>query len=459
MLTPFSSHPIVICILCKLFNLILKFEYVPNAFGIGITIPLPKKDTKSTFDKLADYRGITISPIMSKIFELCMLDRLRNFLVTSDLQFGFKKGMGCNHALYCLRTTIDYFTSNNSTVNICSLDLAKAFDRVNHFSLFLKLMDRNCPRGFIMLLCNWYDKNYTLVKWGGCLSSRVKLTAGVRQGGVLSPHLFAILVDDVLLNLKRSSLGCRVRGLLLNAIMYADDLLLLSNSLTDLQAMVNLCTAGFSDIDLPININKSLCVRIGPNYRSQVANIYINNESLQWNTKFNYLGLNFLSGNSLKCNLQTVRQKYFRALNGIFGKIGTKSSAIVTLSLIRSFCVPILAYGIEALNVSRSMYNVLEAAYSAAFSKIFSTFDKEIIKQCQFYCEVLTFSDIIDLRRLNFLKGLKSANNSSINLLYYSQAKKELESLLVKHKLSFNESRKWKCNMLNNFASSLDGDT
>ena len=129
-------HPIIFCIHSKLFNLMIKNEYVSNDFGMGLTIPIPKKDSKCQFDKLDDYRGITISPVTSKIFELCLLRHLKHALATSDLQFGFKSGLGCNHAIYTMRSIVDYYTSNNSTVNLCSLDLTKAFDRVNQCSLF-----------------------------------------------------------------------------------------------------------------------------------------------------------------------------------------------------------------------------------------------------------------------------------------------------------------------------------
>jgi len=150
------------------------------------------------------------------------------------MQFGFKQGLGCSHALYTARTTIDYFVDNNSTVNLCALDLASAFDRVNHFALFFKLMKKNVSSKFISLLMCWYNKVFTTVRWNNNFSCMFKLTAGVRQGGVLSPLLFAIFVDDILVKLKKSSLGCYINGLCLNAIMYADDLLLLSISVTDL---------------------------------------------------------------------------------------------------------------------------------------------------------------------------------------------------------------------------------
>ena len=111
------------------------------------------------------------------------------------------------------------------------------------------------------------------------MSSTVRILSGVRQGGVLSPFLFAVFVDGVLVKLKNSSLGCRVRGLLINAIMYADDLLLLSLSLRDLQLMVNLCNMEFKALGLSINIAKSACPRIGPCHNTNIASISINGES------------------------------------------------------------------------------------------------------------------------------------------------------------------------------------
>ena len=79
------------------------------------------------------------------------------------------------------------------------------------------------------------------MKWKSSFSDIVALKAGVRQGGILSPYLFAVFVNSVLIKLKSSKLGCHIAGMCFNAIMYADDLLLLAISLRDLQLMVDLC--------------------------------------------------------------------------------------------------------------------------------------------------------------------------------------------------------------------------
>jgi hypothetical protein len=185
------SHPILISILSMLFNLMLKTNYIPDAFGLGITIPIPKNNSNTKMLSSDDFRGITISPILSKIFENCLLKIINNYIRTSDLQFGFKKDTGCSHAIYTVRSTIEYFNLNNSTVNMCAIDLSKAFDKVNHYCLFIKLLDKNVPRKIILILKCWYDKVFTIVKWNASFSCKVKLVAGVRQGEFC--HLTSLL--------------------------------------------------------------------------------------------------------------------------------------------------------------------------------------------------------------------------------------------------------------------------
>ena len=80
-----------------------------------------------------------------------------------------------------------------------------------------------------------------IIKWGDAMSYQVKLAAGVRQGGVLSPVLFACQVDDMLKKINNSGLGCNINHVYYNAIMYADDIILMSVSICDMQKMVNIC--------------------------------------------------------------------------------------------------------------------------------------------------------------------------------------------------------------------------
>jgi len=133
------SYPIFLMIASLLFSLRVSNRYVPSDFGCGITVPLPMATSKCSHISVDDYRGITILLIISKLFEFALLKCLTPFLRTSVAQFRFKKGHSCTHAIFSAGNITECFTSQNSTVNFCSLDISKAFDR----HLFNKLMDRN----------------------------------------------------------------------------------------------------------------------------------------------------------------------------------------------------------------------------------------------------------------------------------------------------------------------------
>ena len=140
-----------------------------------------------------------------------------------------------------LRKVINYFNTKKSTVNLGVIDLKKAFDKCNSFGILCILQKKAVNICVINILENWFAKNSTVVKWNSVTSDRVPLLSGVKQGGVLSPILFTLFVDSLLEILEQSNLGCYVNYNCYNSYMYADDLILLSISVTDLQLMFNIC--------------------------------------------------------------------------------------------------------------------------------------------------------------------------------------------------------------------------
>ena len=131
-------HPVLSIVLYKYFQLILLSSYVPAGFKCSYMVPIPKiKDCNTKSMTYNDFRDIAISPILSKFFEYCFLDRFRSFLSSSCNQFGFKKGIDCSHAIYTARNIVDRLVRNGSTSNLCAIDLSKVFDKVNHHGLSL----------------------------------------------------------------------------------------------------------------------------------------------------------------------------------------------------------------------------------------------------------------------------------------------------------------------------------
>jgi len=141
---------------------------------------------------------------MSKIFEYCVLHKFEAVFESDSLQFGFKKILGCSHALFELSQVTDYFVNHGSSVYIASLDASKAFDRVNHTKLFNKMLERGLPGRIIRVLIDWYGKLFCMVKWNGSFSSWFCVKSGVRQGGIRSPFLFSFYIDSVISSLRLS---------------------------------------------------------------------------------------------------------------------------------------------------------------------------------------------------------------------------------------------------------------
>jgi hypothetical protein len=422
-----NCHPIIYTLLAKLFNQIITSGHIPADFGHGIIIPLPKSESVGGRHKLDSFRGITLSPMISKIFEHCIMELLHDYLYSDDHQFGFKPKTGCSHAIYTVRLVVDYFLQNDSTINLCFIDVSKAFDRVNHSVLFMKLMKRRVPVAFITILRNWYDNLDARVRWNDVMSHTFKVCAGVRQGGILSPVLFLVYVNDMLIKLAKR--GCNIGRLLVGAFMYADDLVLLSPSVYELQQMITTCESELLLLDLKINAAKSQCLRIGHRYNKQCCEMKSQTGNIPWVLEARYLGIYITSGRKFSSNFAHAKTKYYRSSNAILSKLGKQRNPAVALQLILSTAVPVLTYGMEALCLNKTQRQSLNLPWNRTFMKIFGTFDNKIVKQCQFYGGFLPVAYAIDIKRCEFLRKIPLTDNEllySLSGLFISKDKEEI---------------------------------
>ena len=135
--------------------------------------------------------------------------------------------------------------------------MSKAFDRVNYCQLFQTMLHRKMDPVFTRCLMNIYLNQKLRVKWDDQFSSFFSVTNGVKQGGVLSPILFCIYVDNLLQQLRHSSHGCYMGPHFVGALCYADDLVLISPSLSGLNSMLQICEKFALNYDLSFNAQKT----------------------------------------------------------------------------------------------------------------------------------------------------------------------------------------------------------
>ena len=118
----------------------------------------------------------TLSANVNKIPTLCF--RLNVFRLKKLNKWNFNDILGSTLLFsayvtcssHCVRNIVENCVHNGSTANVCAIDLSKAFDRMNHFALFVKLMNRNFPLQLLTILETWFRISKTCVKWDGHVS-------------------------------------------------------------------------------------------------------------------------------------------------------------------------------------------------------------------------------------------------------------------------------------------------
>ena len=201
-----------------------------------------------------------MASILSKVAETILLNRLSDVLVTNGNQFGFKPKLGADMCIYVLKEIIDRYRQLNGCLFMCFLDASNAFDRVKHSLLFRKLVKHGAPGYIVRILVYWYSHQTMSVRWAGALSSKFSVTNGVRQGGILSPYLFNVYMDDLSGALNQCQSGCISGNSVINHLMYADDLVVVCPSAAGMSKLLKACEDYGVDHDIKYNSKKSAVI-------------------------------------------------------------------------------------------------------------------------------------------------------------------------------------------------------
>ncbi|CAL4169984.1 unnamed protein product [Meganyctiphanes norvegica] len=241
---------------------------------MGTIIPIIKNKRQRT-NNSDNFRGICLQSSFCKLLDILILHKESSKLQTSENQFGFKPKMSTSVAAAIVKDTIDYYKSKGGMVYCISLDASEAFDRVDFCKLFRLLIERNVNPIVIRLLINMYTSQKNCVRYSQSHSDVFNISNGVKLGGVLSPTLFCIYIDNLLESLKKSGFGCRMGDVYVGCVSYADDILLLCGSLYGLKEQIRICETYASEYKIIFNGNKCKLIIFSHHDNDQFPDVFV----------------------------------------------------------------------------------------------------------------------------------------------------------------------------------------
>ena len=172
-------------------NLSISSGIVPDQLKIARVLPIFKSGETHVF---SNYRPISVLPIFSKVFEKVVYKRLFNYFNKSDIlfqnQYGFRKGRSTSLALHHLYDKISAAIDHRKFTAGIFLDLAKAFDTVNHDILLNKLKHYGVRGLALEWIKSYFTNRQQYVEYNGICSRTSVIRCGVPQGSILGPLFF-----------------------------------------------------------------------------------------------------------------------------------------------------------------------------------------------------------------------------------------------------------------------------
>ena len=225
-----------------------------------ISIP---KDVQVWLSNIDYYRGIALFNCICKLYDNVTLFLYGNYLSTSDMQVGYKKGHSTTMCTLIYKEIIKQYINNGSDVYSCLLDASKAFDRVHYGKLFRILLSKKLSILIIRLILDVFLRQSVCLKWDSCKSEYCKVYNAVKQGGVISCHLFNLYIDPLLVQLSNSGFWCHIVGVYAGALSYADDITLLCPSVWGPGIQWNVKITNKYRLENNFNCKKTVCIKFG----------------------------------------------------------------------------------------------------------------------------------------------------------------------------------------------------
>ena len=325
--------------LLVLFNKILDSSNYPSKWKEARVMPIFKKGDHNI---ISNYRPIALLSCVGKLFERIIHKHIHNFLLTNNLFYKFQSGfLPNNSTVYQLleiyhSICMDLENKRNSGFIFC--DVSKAFDRVWHRGLLLKLKSHGIKGSLLSLLTSYLTDRKHCVFLNDTVSSFQVIQAGVPQGSVLGPLMFLLYVNDIAENLINTSR------------LFADDTSVSSSSSNSMEIKhslehdLNTILEWSETWKIKFNPSKTEFLFIGNNHDD--LDIVFGDTRLNPTKSHKHLGITFSSNAKWTEHIDTICKTALKEIN-VLKKLKFTISRNSLNKIYNTFILPILEYGCE----------------------------------------------------------------------------------------------------------------
>ena len=253
-------------------------------------------------------------------------------------------------------------------------------------------------------------------QWRGNFSSYFNVLTGTKQGGVISPRIFNLYMDDLIALLRKRGVGCHIIEIFIACLFYADDLCLIAPTGSAMQTMLDICQQYCSDSCLTFNVKRSKILLFGKAKSDQVHSLTLNNKPLEFVSQWKYLGVTVVAGPKLSFSARPALASFYRSVNSILSVL-RKPDELVLMNLLFSNCVPILSYGAETVEFSNADMRDCNTAINDAIRKIYSYHRWESTRLLRQSAGFPSIYEIFARRSKNFSNGNLRSRNEVVSKL------------------------------------------
>jgi hypothetical protein len=352
-------------ILLKIFRKAWAEGKIPHDWEIGVLIPIYKKGDRLDCN---NYRGTTLLSVVAKTYERILEKRLRREIEEqmTDSQSGFRKGHSIQDHIFTIKESIYKTIQKNSELYLGFIDLEKAFDRIPRGKVWECLEKKGIDPQLITATKSLYQNSRNYVRSKNNRSKEFITVDGLRQGGVLSPLLFIIMMDEIIKKTKEKVKQVKIGHYKLTTVKisecaFADDVVVFGSTEKELQENLNTWNKVLKEQQMKINIAKTKIMVITKDEKN--VDIEIEDTKIEQVNEFKYLGVTINNKGKQDTEINqriSAATKLYHSLGKTFigkNEISRKTKMTVYQTIFR----PVLTFGSESWVITKRQKNRIQA--------------------------------------------------------------------------------------------------